>query len=58
MRQCEIDGVPAYLESTLEAVDFYKKRGFTPLETFSLDVSHVGCGIYSETSFVYRPGRK
>ena len=58
MRQCEIDGVPAYLESTLEAVGFYKNRGFTPVETFSLDISHVGGGVYSETSFIYQPGLK
>ena len=60
VEQCEMHGAPAYLESTLEAAGFYQKRGFTPVETFSLDISHGvgGGGIYSETSFVYVPAER
>lgn len=57
IKQCEAHKAPAYLESTLDAAKFYKKRGFTPVETFSLDISHVGGGIYSETSFTYVPAK-
>lgn len=53
--QCRLHGAPAYLESTLEAADFYKKHGFTLVETFSLDVHGIGNGLYSETSFIFVP---
>ncbi len=53
--QCQSHGAPAYLESTLEAANFYKKHGFTPVETFSLDVPGIGDGLYSETSFIFVP---
>lgn len=55
IEQCQLHNTPAYLESTLEAVGFYKKYGFTPVETFSLDIPGVGNGVYRETSFTFFP---
>lgn len=51
--QCRLHGAPAYLESTLEAADFYKKHGFTPVETFSLNVHEIRNRLYNETSFIF-----
>lgn len=53
--QCRLHNTPAYLESTLEAVDLYKKHGFTPIETFSMDIPGIGEGVYRETSFTFIP---
>lgn len=56
MKQCQLDHTPAYLESTVEAVPFYKKHGFTAVEAFSLDLKTTGndqFGKYEETSFLF-----
>ena len=66
--RCAARGCPAYLESTLEAASFYQKRGFAPVEMFSLDISQARAGtgdgggggdggVYSEISFVYFPAK-
>lgn len=56
LEQCRLYNNPAYLESTLEAVEFYKRRGFSLIESFSLDIPGIGNGVYRETSFTFIPG--
>ncbi|KAI0834418.1 putative GNAT family acetyltransferase [Hypoxylon sp. FL0890] len=56
MNQCRKEGIPAYLESTLEASSFYKKLGFVDVEKISLryDVENSKMWkIYEEICFVY-----
>ena len=60
IEQCQKLGVPAYVESTIEAGHFYKKHGFSPIETFSVDLNGVDKNIakgdvYAEISLVFRP---
>ncbi|CAJ2513106.1 Uu.00g012250.m01.CDS01 [Anthostomella pinea] len=58
MAQCQKDGTPAYLESTLEAASFYEKNGFKPTEKLSLEYDIPGSHkleVYEEIAFVYRP---
>ncbi|KAI1205193.1 putative GNAT family acetyltransferase [Annulohypoxylon truncatum] len=55
--QCKKHGVPAYLESTLEAAPLYRKLGFIEMEKISLDYEVAGSEItqtYEEIGFVYR----
>ncbi|KAI1767760.1 putative GNAT family acetyltransferase [Hypoxylon sp. FL1150] len=55
--QSKCDHVPAYLESTLEAVPFYRKLGFVDVERLSLAYLTTGTNVskvYEEISFVYR----
>ncbi|KAI1382924.1 putative GNAT family acetyltransferase [Hypoxylon trugodes] len=57
MEQCKQDNVPAYLESTLEAADFYRKLGFIDKETFTLAYEETDSklpGVYEEISFTYQ----
>lgn len=61
IERCEKENVPAYLESTLEAVHLYKETGFESLFDISMQVSYdsenagVITEIYKETAMVYRP---
>ncbi|KAI1357748.1 putative GNAT family acetyltransferase [Xylaria arbuscula] len=58
IEQSIASGSPLYLESTLEAVAFYKREGFIAGETISLPI-HVDGGaeeqLYEEIVFTYRP---
>jgi len=53
--------IPAYLESTLEAVRLYEKAGFEAVVgismnvTFDSDKADVVRGDYKEIGMVYRP---
>jgi hypothetical protein len=53
------EGVPAYLESTVEAVPLYERHGFKPKGSFSMVFTLKGktdrLVEYSETCFVLRP---
>jgi hypothetical protein len=59
IEQAERSGHPIYLESTMEAVPFYEKRGFIKGARMSLDISGKGdlegVQIYEEVGVVYRP---
>jgi predicted N-acetyltransferase YhbS len=53
------EGVPAYLESTVEAAPLYERHGFKPEGSFSMTFTLRGQPdrpvVYSETCFVLRP---
>ena len=57
--QCQKDGVLAYVESTMEAVLFYKKHDFSAVETFHVDIDEGFepelPNIYQETSLIFKP---
>ncbi|KAI1290715.1 putative GNAT family acetyltransferase [Xylaria venustula] len=58
LEQCDKDGVPGYLESTLDAAPFYEKMGFTASRRISLQYLVDDRGqdeLYEEIAFVYRP---
>ncbi|KAI0967588.1 putative GNAT family acetyltransferase [Xylaria arbuscula] len=58
LEQCDRDGVPGYLESTLDAAPFYEKMGFTASRKISLRYLVDDQGqdeLYEEIAFVYRP---
>ena len=62
--RCDEERVPAFLVSTLNAVPFYEKMGFTSASELSLDISYrdsEGHSIsqkYRELGMVYRPKEK
>ncbi|KAK5635348.1 hypothetical protein RRF57_011060 [Xylaria bambusicola] len=59
LEQCNKDGVPGYLESTLEAAPFYEKMGFAASVKISMRYLIEGqdqSEMYEEIAFVYRPG--
>ncbi|KAI0142720.1 putative GNAT family acetyltransferase [Xylariaceae sp. FL1272] len=54
--RCELDKVPGYLESTVEAADLYAKHGFTSVDKICLDITDAATGdfeTYTEISFVF-----
>lgn len=61
IERCKEEGVCAYLESTIEAVPFYKRLGFEPVIEISLDISGRLCEEgavgqeYNEVGMIYRP---
>ncbi|KAI0908735.1 putative GNAT family acetyltransferase [Ustulina deusta] len=58
--QCSKDGVPGYLESTLDAAPFYEKMGFTAFGKISLRYpieSQNQYEVYEEIAFVHHACR-
>jgi len=59
IERCEQEGVPAYLEGTLNAAAFYEKMGFRALDRISLryelDSEENRDWVYQETVFRYDP---
>ncbi|KAI0100521.1 putative GNAT family acetyltransferase [Nemania sp. FL0031] len=54
LERCKEYHVPGYLESTLNAAQFYRKMGFKATETISLQYALEGQNQkYEETAFVY-----
>ncbi|KAI0411392.1 putative GNAT family acetyltransferase [Xylaria grammica] len=54
--QCKRDGVPGYLESTLDATPFYEKMGFVAFKNISLRYQVEGNDkheVYEEIAFLY-----
>ncbi|TGJ81101.1 hypothetical protein E0Z10_g7670 [Xylaria hypoxylon] len=54
--QCKKDGMPGYLESTLDAARFYEKMGFAAFRTISLRYlveGHDEYEVYKEIAFLY-----
>ena len=53
------EGVPAALESTMNAARFYERLGFKPEKQISMQLDGVGKDggsvLYEETCFVFRP---
>ena len=66
LRRCDEEGCPAYLESTMDAVGFYEKKGFKAVGKLAMDIGGilrdgehgVGDQIYRELGMVYRPEGK
>lgn len=52
-----MEGVPAYLESTLEAGALYIKHGFERVDTIEMDVDATegASTVYKEICFLFRP---
>jgi hypothetical protein len=58
LEQCNNEGVVGYLESTLNAVPFYTKMGFTSQERISLRYFNSWRNeyeVYEEIAFVHHP---
>jgi predicted N-acetyltransferase YhbS len=56
--RCDKEGVPAYLERTLNAAAFYEKMGFRALDRISLTYDLDGENkdwVYEEIVFRYDP---
>jgi hypothetical protein len=59
--RCEKEKISAYLESTVEAVDLYKKMGFEDLGEMSMNISLISDRTevitedYREVAMVYKP---
>jgi GNAT superfamily N-acetyltransferase len=55
---CQKDGVPIYLESTVEAENFYQKRGFKRKEAIKWDLDEVYKKgepiIYQEVCYIFQ----
>jgi GNAT superfamily N-acetyltransferase len=56
---CRREGVPAYLESTMEAASLYKKNGFKAAADISLEIGRKpGDGsvdVYREVACLFQP---
>ncbi|KAF2028370.1 acyl-CoA N-acyltransferase [Setomelanomma holmii] len=59
LEKCEAEGLPAYVESTVEAVPFYERLGFEEAGRISMDLRSVcsdeTAGLYEEVGCIYRP---
>ena len=57
LERCISEGVPAYLESTLEAGPLYSKHGFDVVETveMGLEARDGKPTTYKEICFLFRP---
>lgn len=51
--KCTRDGIPIYLESTLNAALLYEKLGFKAMDKISLPLD--GTRTYEEIGFLYEP---
>ncbi|KAF2787556.1 putative GNAT family acetyltransferase [Melanomma pulvis-pyrius CBS 109.77] len=61
LEHCKREGVPAYLESTMEAAPLYSKNGFTVAATMSLSMKGEGDNtdkVYQEVACIFRPWLK
>jgi hypothetical protein len=60
--QCEAEGYPAYVESTVESLPFYEKLGFKVAGRISMDLREVvhdeEVGLYEEVGCIYTPESK
>lgn len=57
IERARISKTPLYLESTLEAVPFYKRLGFTKETTISLEYTSAETGkpeTYMEEALIFR----
>ena len=56
---CQKDDVPIYVESTVEAEKFYRKRGFERKEAIKWDLDEVykkgESIIYQEVCYIFKP---
>jgi GNAT superfamily N-acetyltransferase len=56
---CKQENVPAYLESTMEAVPLYEKMGFRVAARITLRFDERGdgtAGVYEEAACIFKPG--
>lgn len=58
--RCAENKIPAYLESTLNAVPFYERLGFKTMERLSIDLEgpviyEEACCLYEVNDDVYKP---
>jgi predicted N-acetyltransferase YhbS len=60
--RCEAEGCPAYVESTVEAVQFYENLGFKEAGRIAIDLSGLSdqrdVDIYQEAGCIYMPKGK
>jgi predicted N-acetyltransferase YhbS len=60
--QCEAEGYPAYVESTVESLPFYEKLGFKVAGRISMDLREVAhedtADLYKEVGCIYTPESK
>lgn len=58
LEHCKREGVPAYLESTMEAVPLYSKNGFIVAADMSLSIKREGDStdnVYQEVACIFQP---
>lgn len=59
IEQCDMSGLPIYLQSTISAMLLYEKLGFRAVSSFALDISgrveDEGVKEYREMSMLYEP---
>lgn len=53
LERCKQEGIPAYLESTMEAVPLYTKNGFVAASEIFLAIDENN--TYEEAACIYQP---